>query len=365
MELQINKIRRDNLEYAKKIRTLKNSQVIQSKELEVCNIHKKYPYQINVYTEEIKNLVAKKHEYFNKICNDKKSVLNLQNYLTKIIKTFTETINKAKYNKTDKNNEAMLKIIEENINFLKEQMIGNDDEILERANTANLQNYPGNNIITPITNILNNNNFLIKGAKSVSSKVQASRSKSPTNKYILPAIVPHRATNIEDNEKELAHFPSTSPKRIYKGIFNKYEYLHSKGRNSLPHYMSIGNNSKDKLGENLRTNKKSSTNKLKSLQHEPIEEISQEQSNLEEAKDDVDFLNIDYENTFDPDYKNLLKKKDQLFRTSLKVEKNVKENEKLYDKKFKDLKNTIEHNQKKLKIMQQVYIYIFYLKIAK
>lgn len=37
------------------------------------------------------------------------------------------------------------------------------------------------------------------------------------------------------------------------------------------------------------------------------------------------------------------------------MDKNHRETEKLYEKKFKDIQNTIEHNQKKLKIMQQVY----------
>lgn len=36
------------------------------------------------------------------------------------------------------------------------------------------------------------------------------------------------------------------------------------------------------------------------------------------------------------------------------MDKNHRETEKLYEKKFKDIQNTIEHNQKKLKIMQQV-----------
>lgn len=43
------------------------------------------------------------------------------------------------------------------------------------------------------------------------------------------------------------------------------------------------------------------------------------------------------------------------------MDKNQKETEKLYEKKFKDIQNTIEHNQKKLKIMQQVFKSFSYL----
>jgi hypothetical protein len=63
---------------------------------------------------------------------------------------------------------------------------------------------------------------------------------------------------------------------------------------------------------------------------------------------------LDYENTFNSDYINLQQKETQLQRVNRKMDKNHRETEKLYEKKFKDIQNTIEHNQKKLKIMQQV-----------
>ena len=84
MEEQISKFKKENAELAKRVRSLKNIQVMQSKELEVCNINKKYPYKISSRTEEIKNLVAKKHEYFDKINKNKKSLANLKKYLTRI-----------------------------------------------------------------------------------------------------------------------------------------------------------------------------------------------------------------------------------------------------------------------------------------
>jgi hypothetical protein len=64
---------------------------------------------------------------------------------------------------------------------------------------------------------------------------------------------------------------------------------------------------------------------------------------------------LDYENTFNSDYINLQQKETQLQRVNRKMDKNHRETEKLYEKKFKDIQNTIEHNQKKLKIMQQVF----------
>lgn len=70
---------------------------------------------------------------------------------------------------------------------------------------------------------------------------------------------------------------------------------------------------------------------------------------------------MDYEATFNSDYLNLEKKEKTLERVNRKMDKNYRETEKLFEKKFKDIQNTIEHNQKKLKIMQQVNFNLFYL----
>lgn len=67
-------------------------------------------------------------------------------------------------------------------------------------------------------------------------------------------------------------------------------------------------------------------------------------------------LNLDYEQTFNYEFQNLQNKNDQFKKINYTLIKNMKETEKLYDKKYKDLQNTIEHNQNKLKIIQQVIL---------
>jgi hypothetical protein len=63
---------------------------------------------------------------------------------------------------------------------------------------------------------------------------------------------------------------------------------------------------------------------------------------------------MDYEQTLNVDYYNLQKKEEQLSKIKAKLEKNIREIEKLYDKKFHDIQKVIEQNQNKLKIVQQV-----------
>ena len=65
-------------------------------------------------------------------------------------------------------------------------------------------------------------------------------------------------------------------------------------------------------------------------------------------------MTSDYENTKNNDFSRLLKKRLQLEKINEKLEKNLKEVEKIFDKKYKDLNNTTEHNQKKLHLIRKV-----------
>ena len=100
MEEQIGKIRKDNVEQTNKLKKLKNMQYTQGKELETNNLLKKFPNQINSYTDEIKNLMSKKQEYFTKISNNKKSLSNLKNILNTITKNYEKIISGKAFQKT-------------------------------------------------------------------------------------------------------------------------------------------------------------------------------------------------------------------------------------------------------------------------
>jgi hypothetical protein len=76
-------------------------------------------------------------------------------------------------------------------------------------------------------------------------------------------------------------------------------------------------------------------------------------------------LNLDFEQTHNIDFHNLHKKEEQLIKINSKLEKNIREIEKLYDKKFLDIQKVIEQNQYKLKITQQVNFFIKNFKIKK
>lgn len=308
MEEVIEKTKKENLELIKQVRNLKNAQVTNSKELEVCNINKKYPNQINIYTDEIKNQVAKKHEYFNKLIHNKRSLSNMKTLLTRTVNNYQDLIVTVK---TDKNNSPVIKVIEETINTLTSELAGTEEEILNKLCGQN------------------------SDSESASNGSQVPRQKSKTTKTARN-VSPQKRHNILPSiqQNQRGQSPVAVTGQEYKGIFNKYEYLSSRDRHSLPHYM-VNSNNAQKV-------KKAPITKPK---------ITATQGEVDE---DIDRLDFDYDNTSDSDYANLFKKKEQLVKIYEVLLKNLKEIDKLYDKKSKDLRNTVEHNTKKLKMLQQV-----------
>lgn len=325
LEDQIEKMKKENNDLSKQIKNLKNVQIYQSKELETCTKGKKHPSKLNIYGGEVKNLIAKKHEYFNKINGNKKSLTNMKNYLVKIIKIYNEMISSNKINKAD----PIIKTIEETIDSLQRELSGSEEEIIERINNWDMTE-------------------MIQEKNSVQSyrKILRNPTNSSPGRNGLP--------DINKYNKNRNMNASQSPTN-YKGVFNKYEYLSSKEKLNIPFSYVY----KNKNRNSVNFEKSSSPKRMNNNNEEENKDIQDRErdhssgdSNIE--NEDLDFIVMDYEQTTELDYANLVKKKDTLVKINSKLEKNLKEVDKLYEKKFKDLTNTIEHNTKKLKILQQV-----------
>lgn len=296
MEDQIEKLKKENIESLKRVKHFKNLHLVNAKELEALNLNKKYPAQINTHTDEIKSLVVKKHEYFEKLNKNKKSLKNLKDILIKVEKNYLDML--IKIPKSDRSgNESLINIINDLLKSLKDDLLVEEKDFLEKMQIKDLAHLP----------------------TGINDK-KAYRVSIPKIQNAQPIILPTLKTK-------------QSPIRVVsltannKGIFNKYEYLASKDKTVKPHYMIQGR-SKEKVLE------------------EKSDDISLESENLK----------YDYENTHDTDYQKILKKSEQLQERNKKIEKHIKESEKLYEKKLKDIQCTIEHNAKKLKIIRQVLL---------
>jgi len=242
MEEQIAKLRKENIEQSNKLKKLKNMQYTQGKELETNNLLKKFPNQINAYTDEIKNLVSKKQEYLTKIFNNKKSLSNLKNILTNISKNYDKIINGKSFQRTA-DNIALMQSIEESIENLKKDLQMPEEELIEKIN--NLQTV---NKYTYINNEGNRKINLLNAPKSYKSKTLNpenseifSKNISP-NKNLKKNIYTYGSNDSKNNLRfkspELV-LPKILPPIVnktnkerssspYKGIFNKYEYLSNK-----------------------------------------------------------------------------------------------------------------------------------------
>lgn len=288
MEEQIAKIRKDNIEQSNKLKKLKNMQYTQGKELETNNLLKKFPNQINAYTDEIKNLVNKKQEYFSKISNNKKSLVNLKNILVNIHKNYEKITNSKAFQKTAESLSVM-NSIEESINLLQKDLSMPEEELIEKINnlqtvnkytfisnqgnsSLNLLNAPKplksktigqenseafSNRMSPNKNLkrniynykYNNNNYGSAGNDNKGNGFNL-RNKSP--QLSLPQILPP-IVNKANKER------SSSP---YKGIFNKYEYLASKDKNGGGNGLSAPKDVKKVLSGLRKNYAISSANKL-------------------------------------------------------------------------------------------------------
>ncbi len=261
MEEQISNVRKDNIDQTNKLKKLKNMQYTQGKELETNNLLKKFPNQINSYTDEIKNLMSKKQEHITKISNNKKSLFNLKNILSNINKNYEKIISGRSYQKNG-DNTVLINSIEESLNNIKKDLTMPDEELLEKINNLqtvnkytyinnegknniNLLNVPkrlkSKTMIKENPDLYNNNNSSNKDFKNDFYKYKLGanskgkiRNKSPDLALlkILPPIV--NKTN-----KEIISSP-------YRGIFHKYEYLNNKDK--------LNNNNGKKVLSSIKQN---------------------------------------------------------------------------------------------------------------
>lgn len=295
IESKIDKLKKANNALIIQIRELKDKSSIQSKELEECSVNKKYPHRIIACTEEIKSLASKKHDYHVKLARNQRSLDNT-------IKEFKKLELLYNANIKEDSNEAIVSKINEWIEFIKNDLSGEKEDIFRRIDENNSQ-------------VLN-----------AIDKERTKQTKTQMQKRVdLPIIAgPERARSMSPEAKKpykgngnyISMNINSKGKRVYKGVFNKYSYLN-----------------KDSL-----------------TKRQPRYMLAKEAPKKEEIKnvETEQVLLNDYENTTDIEYKELLSKKEQYIEMNTRLEKSMKDYEKMSEKKLKDISNTINQNSEKL-----------------
>ena len=124
IEYKLDEIKFENNKLTKDIREYRNKQNVKAKVLETYSANKKYPKEIKSYTEEVKTLSTKKHEYYLRLNKNKKSLMNLIEEFEKTEKIYNELHDKENFFNRN---------IEEDLNKIRKDLTGDENTIFEKA----------------------------------------------------------------------------------------------------------------------------------------------------------------------------------------------------------------------------------------
>ena len=285
-EGEIDSLRKENSDINSKIKILKDNNLENAKKIEGLKDNKKFNNKIKSYSEEIKSLGNKKHEYFTKINLNKRSLDNVIREKDVLLKLYNANIK-------EDSDEIIVSKINFWLDLIKSDLEGNQDEIIEKAETDNSK------VIKEIDKRVsknNNKNPLYLPSLNINNNIERARSSSNEKREINNNI---NNINISQN--------------IHKGIFSKYSILKERTKTkNLPRYMQYKTED-NKIGD----------------------------------------INNDYENTSDNDYRELLNKKNEYVNMINRLEETIKEVQKTSSRKNKSVFNTVNDNSKKLSSLKQ------------
>ena len=281
IEKKIEKIKLENNELIKQIKALKSQSRKDGKKLEDYNYNGKYVSDINKITNELKTLENKKHDYFKKLTDSNKFINNCVKELDNLEKFYNSQKSTKNYFNAK---------IEEEISRLKEDLSGNEEEIIKRIQTDSA--------------------FIIR--KLIHNEKM--------RENILKTPLPNKPSDAR--KMKLKKGNSLEPLNKLKIARNNIHSGHSNRRMNI-----VAKNKSPLLTNNNANNNVNVNNK---------------------EKDDFDLNNINYNDLTDFEYKEMLNKKDHCYDVVTKLEKSIKEAQKMYQRKIKDIKISVEEKSQQL-----------------
>ena len=235
IENKIEEMKLENHKLTKDIRDFRGQRNKKAKELEVYSANKVYPKEIKGYTEEVKTLSSKKHEYYMKLNKNKKSLLNEIAELERAKNLYQELHDTQNYFNAK---------IEEDINRLKEDLNGTEDEIFEKAenetafilrqNKKNIENkelFKTPKILKPIdhknikvgksSNFLNNENKINYDKYNYNPQTIRKKYAIAVRNKSKSKDINKNDNNIIDDENETHATYDNTTDYEYKNILNK------------------------------------------------------------------------------------------------------------------------------------------------
>ena len=353
-EGEIDSLRKENSDINSKIKILKDNNLENAKKIEGLKDNKKFSDKIKSYSDEIKSLGNKKHEYFTKINLNKRSLENVIREKDVLLKLYNANIK-------EDSDEIIVSKINFWLDLIKNDLEGTQDEIMEKVETDNSK------VIKEMDKRVsknNNKNPLYLPPLNINNNIERARSSSNEKRKINNNI---NNTNISQS--------------IHKGIFSKYSVLKERTKTkNLPRYMQ--NKTEDNKVSDINTDYESTNDNdyrdLLNKKNEYVNMINRLEETIKEVQKTSSRKNKNVFNTVNDNSKklDLLKKQNSLIKTEIeelekilllcqeevRIKKEMKNNENKINKNnhpdvtaniiLNDLSNINEDDERKKSIYQ-------------
>jgi hypothetical protein len=307
-------------------------------------------------TEEIKNLVGKKHDYFQKLIQNRRGLENLRVYLEKTKDSFDnqKLWLREKDRLRNKDIAAAIISITDDLHVIDSELVGEDEEVIDKINRDILFINESMGIRKPIVK---------KKKKSASPEPKSTKQRKLKEFSVEDSIAK------EKEKKANGLLPKIQPKvyinkekkgdSIKKdvGMFNNYEYLAHRENSPIPHFMlkkykplTVKKETKKVSYKEIEIKSKS-LNKSDKFKSEESMISENEERQLLQAE-----LEYDYETTTEKNFELLMKRQKKLEKINKRIMYNLEENENIYSKKIDEMEMTIDHNENRLKNLHKVLI---------
>ena len=353
-EGEIDSLRKENTDINSKIKILKDNNLENAKKIEGLKDNKKFSDKIKSYSDEIKSLGNKKHEYFTKINLNKRSLENVIREKEVLLKLYNANIK-------EDSDEIIVSKINFWLDLIKNDLEGTQDEIMEKVETDNSK------VIKEMDKRVsknNNKNPLYLPPLNINNNIERARSSSNEKRKINNNI---NNTNISQS--------------IHKGIFSKYSVLKERTKTkNLPRYMQ--NKTEDNKVSDINTDYESTNDNdyrdLLNKKNEYVNMINRLEETIKEVQKTSSRKNKNVFNTVNDNSKklDLLKQQNSLIKIEIeelekilllcqeevRIKKEMKNNENKINKNnqpdvtaniiLNDLSNINEDDERKKSIYQ-------------
>lgn len=305
-------------------------------------------------------MVGKKHDYYQKLINNRRALDNLRIYLKKTQESFeiAQIHLKEKDKQFSRETNEAIKSIADDIHVIESNLNYSDEELMDKINSGFIV---AEELFAKKMHSAHPGKKKKKEKKNKSPEKQSSPEKRKLKVYSVEDSLKrekeNKAKGLLPQIKSKVYLSDSSKSHTIKkevGIFNNYGYLAHRSGSPIPQYMQSKSKQpstvkKEKIKVDSTTVKSKSTERTSGLKNESFISENEERKMLEEH------LNYDYGTTTDKHYELLLKRESNLKKISSGIIDNIEESEQIYAKKIEEMEMTIDHNQERLKSLLKVF----------